>query len=366
MSTLSGNERDDDDSTDSTSPPPPSSHTERAQVDETTSLLDNRNSGNGNNHGLPPIRTYTNTSINSTSDGIFGRAGSFRRSPKHPSRTVSRRGSVDHRQRPDDQQPEEPIKDSMSTSMFLDERNWYDQFTSTDWMHDSIADANRLRTLRSRKDVRGRLLALLDSAQGWVLVAVIGGLTALVAYFVDVTENSLFDLKDGFCTTRWFKGRNRCCMHNGSNDVCPAWRSWSEILSPSGVDNRWVNYGAFIFWTVLFSVISCGLTLLTKTVVPSLVSLSLGGTHGSRSSSSSGGVRATISPARAGPNLSSQKAYPPNLLTKPAMVYYSAAGSGVAEVKVINSGFILHGYLGLKTLVIKTLALIFSVSSGFR
>lgn len=46
------------------------------------------------------------------------------------------------------------------------------------------------------------------------------------------------------------------------------------------------------------------------------------------------------------------------------MTYYSAAGSGVAEVKVINSGFVLHGYLGFKTLVIKTIALVFSVSSG--
>ncbi|KAH0603498.1 uncharacterized protein H6S33_007820 [Morchella sextelata] len=45
-------------------------------------------------------------------------------------------------------------------------------------------------------------------------------------------------------------------------------------------------------------------------------------------------------------------------------VYYSAAGSGVAEVKVILSGFVLHGYLGLKTLVVKTFALILSVSSG--
>jgi chloride channel 3/4/5 len=46
------------------------------------------------------------------------------------------------------------------------------------------------------------------------------------------------------------------------------------------------------------------------------------------------------------------------------MIYYSAAGSGVAEVKVINSGFVLHGYMGLKTLVVKTIGLIFSVSSG--
>lgn len=44
--------------------------------------------------------------------------------------------------------------------------------------------------------------------------------------------------------------------------------------------------------------------------------------------------------------------------------YYSAAGSGVAEVKVILSGFVLHGYLGLKTLVVKTFGLILSVASG--
>lgn len=48
----------------------------------------------------------------------------------------------------------------------------------------------------------------------------------------------------------------------------------------------------------------------------------------------------------------------------PPMVYYSAAGSGVAEVKVILSGFVLHGFLGLKTLIVKTLALILSVASG--
>jgi chloride channel 3/4/5 len=48
----------------------------------------------------------------------------------------------------------------------------------------------------------------------------------------------------------------------------------------------------------------------------------------------------------------------------PPMVYYSAAGSGVAEVRVILSGFVLHGFLGLRTLIFKMLSLILSVSSG--
>jgi len=48
----------------------------------------------------------------------------------------------------------------------------------------------------------------------------------------------------------------------------------------------------------------------------------------------------------------------------PPMIYYPAAGSGVAEVRVILSGFVLHGFLGLKTLLIKTIGLILSVGSG--
>lgn len=50
--------------------------------------------------------------------------------------------------------------------------------------------------------------------------------------------------------------------------------------------------------------------------------------------------------------------------TEGPMIYYSAAGSGVAEVRVILSGFVLHGFLGLKTLIVKTFALILSVASG--
>lgn len=48
----------------------------------------------------------------------------------------------------------------------------------------------------------------------------------------------------------------------------------------------------------------------------------------------------------------------------PAMIYYSAAGSGVAEVRVILSGFVLHGFLGFKTIIIKSAALVLSVASG--
>lgn len=240
----------------------------------------------------------------------------------------------------------------LAVAPYSDDRVWYDQFTSTDWVHDSIADGIRLRELRSRRDIRGRLLAWFDGAQGWILVAVIGLITAVVAYFVDVTENSIYDLKEGFCSDNWFISRNKCCP---TEDACAAWSSWSEILQPSGADKTWIDFLAFVFWAVVLAAASCVLTLLTKTVVPSSVSLStldedLGAKVGDPGDSS----RSTYQ----------KSSFDVRENVPPPMVYYSAAGSGVAEVKVILSGFVLHGYLGLKTLVVKTLALVLSVASG--
>ena len=237
---------------------------------------------------------------------------------------------------------------------------WYDQFTSTDWVHDSIADGERLRKLRRRKDFRGRMLAWFDGAQGWVLVALIGCITAAIAYFVDVTEDAIFDMKLGFCSTSYFAGREKCCdgLHS-----CPEFLSWAQIFWPSSVDNQWVNYSMFILWVVALAMISCALTLLTKTVVPSSISLTT--LDENLGADSRGTKQNTDTPGFGSPSsMTSPHGAFPNTPPRPAMVYYSAAGSGVAEVKVINSGFVLHGYLGLKTLVVKTIALIFSVSSG--
>ncbi|KLJ11523.1 chloride channel, other eukaryote [Blastomyces silverae] len=247
-------------------------------------------------------------------------------------------------------------KNSLGAS-FLDDRVWYDQFTSTDWVHDSIADGIRLRQLRSRKDIRGRLLAWVDGAQGWILVAVIGCITACVAYFVDVTENAMFDVKEGFCTENWFFSRRRCCLLEEQG--CDAWLSWAEILESSPIDRKWIDFVAFVFWAVVLAACSCVLTLLTKTVVPSSVSLSTLDEDLGAEINSPG-----ESPIRDRKTSSSSQSPQRGIVAAPPMVYYSAAGSGVAEVKVILSGFVLHGYLGFKTLVIKTLALVLAVASG--
>lgn len=238
-----------------------------------------------------------------------------------------------------------------------DERVWYDQFTSTDWVHDSIKDGFRLRDLRARKDLRGRIYAWFDGAQGWILVALIGCITAIIAYFVNVAETSIFDIKEGRCDERWYFSKSKCCYGEGN---CPSWRTWGDRLNVMGIEKKWIEFVAYVFFVVLYSTGACLLTLITKTVVPSAFSMSTLDEN----------LGADKQRHRPDPDALSIKVSE-NLTSHPepsempsSMVYYPAAGSGVAEVKVILSGFVVHGYLGWQTLVVKTLALILSVSSG--
>lgn len=115
-----------------------------------------------------------------------------------------------------------------------------------------------------------------------------------------------------------------------------------------------VEFSIFVCLVVAFATLSCLLALTTKTIVPSTYHIStldenLGALvpHSSLSGDGSHSPKHAEEKDHAGP-----------------MIYYSAAGSGVAEVRVILSGFVLHGFLGVKTLVVKTLALILSVASG--
>ncbi|KAF8534785.1 chloride channel [Trichophaea hybrida] len=230
--------------------------------------------------------------------------------------------------------------------LLLEDRVWYDQFTSTDWINDAIKDAYRVKALRARQDVRGRLYAWFDGAQGWILVAIIGFIAACVAYFVDVTENVLFDYKDGYCSDAWYYSKKKCCL---TNEFCPVWNHWSMFITGSETPIEWIDYLAYVLLTVLLATLSSLLTMTTRTVLPGALQIHTVDEDLSNFGHASGNSDSSASQ---------------QLIKSEQVSYYSAAGSGVAEVKVILSGFVLHGYLGVKTLVIKTFALILSVSSG--
>ncbi|KAF4503899.1 hypothetical protein G6O67_008835 [Ophiocordyceps sinensis] len=239
-------------------------------------------------------------------------------------------------------------------STFPDERVWYDQFTSTDWVHDTIADSHRVKALRSRQDFWGRILVLFDGVQGWILSALSGFIVALVAYSVDVAETTVFDYKDGYCATAWYRGEEKCCPRGG----CEDWKTWSEVFSIPSFGKQGTEFSVYLLCVVGFSVFSCWLALWTKTVVPSAYRLTTLDEN----------LAAEDLPKLVDDVQTDDCASPrqqEDLKQQGApMVYYSAAGSGVAEVRVILSGFVLHGFLGFKTLVVKMVSLVFSVSSG--
>ncbi|GAO14147.1 hypothetical protein UVI_02037680 [Ustilaginoidea virens] len=255
-------------------------------------------------------------------------------------------------------------------SLFPDERVWYDQFTSTDWVHDTIADSHRAKALRSRKDFWGRARVAFDGCQGWILSALCGFVIALIAYAIDVAESTVFDYKDGYCARAWHlnekvRTRHRSrpitslttrlqnCCPRGS---CEDWKSWSQALSWSPLSDIWTDYLVYLGCVVILSCLSCWVALWTKTVVPSAYQLTT--------------LDENLAAVPQRPNVdsgddgSSLRPQDESRQPSPPMVYYSAAGSGVAEVRVILSGFVLHGFLGLKTIIIKSVALVLSVASG--
>ena len=245
------------------------------------------------------------------------------------------------------------LHQSMMGSLMADERVWYDQFTSTDWVHDSIADGYRVLRLRRLRGWRGKIRLWFDSIQGWILVFLVGILTALTAYFIDVSESAIFDIKRGYCSDRPWLNHKQCCLGTYS---CARWRTWSEVIHPTKTNTVWIDYSMFVIWCMVLAGLSCFITLFSKTVVPSHIAATfdenLAATrHKNHEQAEDDKDDEPRTP------LVQQNPLPPS-------IYYSAAGSGVAEVKVILSGFVLHGYLGLRTLLLKVFALILSVSSG--
>ncbi|GJJ06281.1 hypothetical protein Clacol_000472 [Clathrus columnatus] len=177
-------------------------------------------------------------------------------------------------------------------------RVWYSSFTSIDWLHDAIKDSRRRFKLRRRKSLRGRVRNIIDRSIGWIVVTIIGILSAILAFLIVRSEQWLFDLKEGRCKGAWHKAKSICCPQSDdlfitlseTEAICDSWQTWSDLAKAHGIDNKSIE---FISYTII-----------------------------------------------------------------------AAAGSGIPEVKTILSGFVIHGYLGGRTLVVKATGLALSVASG--
>lgn len=143
-------------------------------------------------------------------------------------------------------------------------RVWYSSFTSIDWLHDAIKDSVRRLRLRKHKSLRGRIRRQIDRSIGWVIVTIVGILTAVAAFLIVRSEQWLFDFKDGVCKDAWWKAQRFCCptlegegasrpsfvSHITTESSCSAWKSWAEIFGVAERDNsplrqELVDYAAY-------------------------------------------------------------------------------------------------------------------------
>ncbi|KAK4891627.1 hypothetical protein LTR27_009796 [Elasticomyces elasticus] len=216
------------------------------------------------------------------------------------------------------------------------ERLPYNDYTTIDWLHDLVKDSYRLRFIHGRKGLRYQLANLFDDASGWIAAALIGTLTACVAFIVDIAAALLSDYKTGYCTKNPLLNREACCQGKTpllgvTSEVgvdCTAFHEWSGSYAP--------RFAIYVAFALAFGIISSSATMMTKRSLPA---------------------------ASPGTGDKNQFGGPPQPVVSGKSMYM-AAGSGIPEIKTILSGFVIPNFLDFKVLSVKAFGAIFAVSTG--
>ncbi|KAF9182137.1 hypothetical protein BGZ50_005103 [Haplosporangium sp. Z 11] len=176
----------------------------------------------------------------------------------------------------------------------------YDDFTTIDWIHDFAEERQRSRRLHRTPGLAGQIAIMYDWVQGWVVVLAVGIAAGIVSGASDIASQWLGDIKEGYCETAFYLNRNFCCWGLDDTDTCTEWVPWNSATFM-------VGYVFYIMFALMFATTAA---YLVKTFAP------------------------------------------------------YAEGSGIPEVKTILGGFVIRHYLGLETLVIKTVTLVLSAAAG--
>ncbi|CAL1532460.1 unnamed protein product [Lymnaea stagnalis] len=195
----------------------------------------------------------------------------------------------------------------------------YDDFHTIDWLRDIARDRMRHRHIvkKRHEGCWEQIKGAHDAWSGWVCVLLVGVAAGTCAGFIDIGTSWMSDLKEGVCLEAFWFNREQCCWSGPSlnstsmdDDAdCDQWYSWGRMMGGglSGAGSYIIGYLFYILWALLFGLLAA---LLVRMFAP------------------------------------------------------YACGSGVPEIKTILSGFIIRGYLGKWTLLIKSLGMMLSVAAG--
>uniref|UniRef100_A0A646QE68 Chloride channel protein n=1 Tax=Hemiscolopendra marginata TaxID=943146 RepID=A0A646QE68_9MYRI len=191
----------------------------------------------------------------------------------------------------------------------------YDDFHTIDWIRDIARDRMRHRYILKKKheSIFNLVKGAHDAWSGWLCVFLVGVAAGTVAGIIDIGAGWMADLREGICPQAFWLNREQCCWSSNSTlfdgFLCPQWFLWPEVFS-LGRTGAWayiVQYYFYIVWSMFFASLC---VMLVRTFAP------------------------------------------------------YAVGSGIPEIKTILSGFIIRGYLGKWTLLIKSIGVMLAVSAG--
>jgi len=189
----------------------------------------------------------------------------------------------------------------------------YDDFYTIDWLREM--SKNRLRqrqiTNKMRESLINKVKKFHEKWSGWLVVILVGLAAGAFAAKIDIVTKWLSDFKLGVCSSGFYLNKESCCWDSTvvphTNFSCPEWNTWASLMGVREKNQFIVNWALYILFGLFFSGLAA---CLIKTFAP------------------------------------------------------YAIGSGIPEVKTILSGFIIRGYLGKWTLLIKTLTSPLAVASN--
>ncbi|KAA8563737.1 hypothetical protein EYC84_011756 [Monilinia fructicola] len=208
-------------------------------------------------------------------------------------------------------------KDGASLDWYVEgpgRRVGYEDMTAIDWIFEYTKERQRLRMLySSASGLVGYVQHFLDASQIWVVLVLTGLAAGAFAAGIDIVTDFLADLKTGYCRAgedggHFYLNKFFCCFGYDSVVQCRDWVPWSVASHIGSVGGKWfIEYFFFILFSLSFAFIS-------------------------------------------------------SVLVQEYALY--AKHSGIPEIKTILGGFVIRRFMGIWTLIIKSLGLCLSVASG--
>ncbi|KAJ2781593.1 glycerol ethanol, ferric requiring protein [Coemansia javaensis] len=195
----------------------------------------------------------------------------------------------------------------------------FDEFHTVDWVDDG---ARERRWRRAQEGAWSAWRRAGDAAVSWLVVLLVGALIGANTALISIATEWLSDAKLGLCRGAWWLNAKFCCWEHAEPlppagamagalaaaagaESCPDWVPWDRLLL--GADAAVVRWAAFV---ATGTAMATACALLVREYAP------------------------------------------------------LAAGSGLPEIKAILGGFVIRGFMGAWTLLMKSVGLAMAVGSG--